>query len=283
MFSAKKLQRLCCEVSFFRTLKPEGHLYKLRPIITLLALGAVIAFSSIIGMAQPCPEPTIITIGNATAEPCQPQRLNVPVYISNPCAVGGFSIKISTTDPTWLNFTPGDPFAADTFGSVISNWESFTATVRTSSPYQVTVTGIADMPGGRDSVFLPATYGGLLFTIHLDFSNYFVCDTSQLLNFAGCQVSDTTGYNLFDLTLVRDSIYILPGNCSNNPRGDANCNGVANGIDVVYLVAYFKGFQLPPCCLCSGDVNHNGVINGVDVTRFVGYLKGSMPPLDPCN
>jgi hypothetical protein len=65
--------------------------------------------------------------------------------------------------------------------------------------------------------------------------------------------------------------------------GDINNNGVANGIDVVYGVGYFKGGPVPPViCSCpphgdlyvAGDVNGSCVFNGIDITYFVAYLKG---------
>jgi len=74
-------------------------------------------------------------------------------------------------------------------------------------------------------------------------------------------------------------------------KGDINGNGVANGIDVTYGVAYFKGGNIPPirCDMCpqpapfyaAGDVNGNCAFNGIDVTFFVAYLKGG-PALRFC-
>jgi plastocyanin len=72
--------------------------------------------------------------------------------------------------------------------------------------------------------------------------------------------------------------------------GDINGSGVANGIDVVYGVGYFKGGPVPPItCDCpphgilypGGDVNGNCVFNGIDITYFVSYLKGGAA-LTPC-
>jgi hypothetical protein len=211
-----------------------------------------------------------------------PQRVNIPIFMRNPCPVGGFSIRILTTDPTWLAFTPGDTNAADTIGSRISDWESFSATVQDYYPARIIVSGIANMPGGRDSVYLPPG-DGLIFTIHMDFNNYLVCDTSQLMNFSNTAVSDVSGYNLFDLVLNTDSVYILPGQCHDNPRGDANCSGSVNGVDVVYLVNFLKGIGPSFCCLCTGDVNNSDSVNGIDVTYFINYLKGAAPPLAPCD
>jgi hypothetical protein len=80
-----------------------------------------------------------------------------------------------------------------------------------------------------------------------------------------------------------------------------NVNGVppANGIDVTYGVAYFKGGALPPntCPMCPQphpfyaalDVNGSCTTNGIDITYFVAYLKGgaallwcpTCPPVPP--
>jgi hypothetical protein len=48
-------------------------------------------------------------------------------------------------------------------------------------------------------------------------------------------------------------------------RGDANGNGVLNGVDVVYLVNYLKGVGPPPDPYLAGDANGNGEVNGLDV------------------
>jgi len=257
-------------------------LVKLKSSLMLIAACALLTFGTQSTFGQEdCPDPTIITIGNATLDPCMPQRVNVPVFMENHCPVGGFNIRIQTTDPTWLSFTVGDTAAADTFGSRISDWESFTASVFQSAAYRINVTAIANLPGGGSPYLAPGN--GLIFTIHMDYDNYLVCDSSQLLNFSNCGVSDTTGYVLYQLVLNRDSVYVLPGLCHDNPRGDANCSGTTNGIDVIYLVNFFKGIGSSFCCLCSGDVNNNDTVNGLDVTYFINYLKGVVPSLDPCD
>jgi hypothetical protein len=86
-------------------------------------------------------------------------------------------------------------------------------------------------------------------------------------------------------------IIIRRSGCTYIP-GDINGNGVANGIDVVYGVSYFKGGNVPPnrCDVCpqpqpfyaAGDVNANCVFNGIDITYFVAYLKGNQPALRYC-
>jgi hypothetical protein len=101
-----------------------------------------------------------------------------------------------------------------------------------------------------------------------------------------------------------DSLVILPvalfvdtSRCS-YIVGDINASGVANGIDVTYGVAYFKGGNPPPirCDICpepqpfyaAADVNGTCSFNGIDITYFVSYFKGgdilrycpSCPPVD---
>jgi PKD repeat protein len=64
-------------------------------------------------------------------------------------------------------------------------------------------------------------------------------------------------------------------------RGDANGSGTLNGIDVVFLVAFFKGIGPPPDPMMAGDANGNGQVNGLDVIYLVAYFKGSGPPPPP--
>ena len=65
--------------------------------------------------------------------------------------------------------------------------------------------------------------------------------------------------------------------------GDANGSGTANGLDVIYLVSYFKGGAAPiDTCLCdphgqlfpAADANGSCSVNGLDVTYMVSYFKG---------
>ena len=66
------------------------------------------------------------------------------------------------------------------------------------------------------------------------------------------------------------------------PPGDANSNGVTNGVDVTYLVNYLKGLGPAPDPLLAGDANGNCQTNGVDVSYLVNYLKGfGSAPLRP--
>jgi hypothetical protein len=256
-------------------------LSNLKPTKIILALFALLAFGAQIGFTQDCPDSAVITLGNATFDGCSLNTINVPVFMRNPCVVGGFTIRILAPEP-WLKFKVGDPGVADTIGSRISGWEAFSGNVHAISDSMVIVTGIANMPGGRDGIFLPPG-DGKIFTIHIRCAYYDIPDTSQLLDFSTVSVADTTGYYLLPYRLVRDRVYVQGDACLPHPRGDANCSGSTNGIDVVYLVNYLKGTGAAFCGTCAGDVNHSFTFNGIDVTYLVMYLKGQVPPLDPCD
>jgi hypothetical protein len=233
--------------------------------------------------ADDCPDPTMITVGNITVDPCDARRLNLPIYMLNPCDVGGFSFRVICSDPDWLRFSVGsDTVNWDTVGCRINDWESVGCIVEQISPGTIQITGIADMPGGRENVHLPEG-NGLIITLHPIFDNPDICDSSQYIFPSNADVSDTSGFFLFDIDLVGDSVYVLPGDCHDNPRGDANCSGLLNGVDVTYLVAYLKGVGAPYCCLCQGDVNNSDSVNGVDVTFLVAYLKGQGQAPVPCD
>jgi hypothetical protein len=253
----------------------------LKQISIALAIVALISYEGQIAHAQ-CSEPVVITLGNVIIDPCTPQRVSIPVYMTNPCPVGGLEFRFNATAP-WLNFTPGDAACADTFGSRISDWEMFSGNVHAQNPAQIVISGIADMPGGDSGIYLPPG-DGLIFTMHLDYNNNLVCDSSQVFVDSVGRVADPTGYVLYPVEINMDTLVVAPGPCGDNqPRGDANNSCTLNGLDVTYLVAFFKGTGPGFCCLCAGDANSSGAINGLDVTYLVGYFKGYNPPLEPCH
>jgi hypothetical protein len=62
--------------------------------------------------------------------------------------------------------------------------------------------------------------------------------------------------------------------------GDANSSGTTNGIDVIYMANYFRGWvPLPAGPRERGDTNGDCTFNGIDETYLVNYLKGGPPPI----
>ncbi len=60
--------------------------------------------------------------------------------------------------------------------------------------------------------------------------------------------------------------------------GDANNSGSVNGLDVVYLVNYFKGGGPPPVPYLAGDANGTCDVNGLDAVYLVNFFKGGPYP-----
>jgi hypothetical protein len=93
---------------------------------------------------------------------------------------------------------------------------------------------------------------------------------------------------------VIDVQFEIEGICAYIP-GDVNGSGNANGIDITFMVAFFKGGsapheECPPCAELGplmlypqGDVNGTCSWSGIDVSYFVNYLKGIGPPLRFCD
>lgn len=71
--------------------------------------------------------------------------------------------------------------------------------------------------------------------------------------------------------------------------GDVNNSGTVTGLDVIYLVNFFKGGAAPSvsCDIGNGsfyvsaDVNGDCTVTGLDVVYFVNFLKGG-PPIRHC-
>ncbi|HBZ02173.1 MAG TPA: hypothetical protein DEO84_12725 [candidate division Zixibacteria bacterium] len=115
---------------------------------------------------------------------------------------------------------------------------------------------------------------GYVFTLHASQPGIF----HYICNFHP-QMTGTIA--ILDTTASQGCAYLL---------GDINFNGVANGLDIVYAVRFFKGGPHPPySCDCpthgptyiAGDVNGNCSFNGLDIVYFVNYLKGG-PSLRSC-
>ncbi len=95
-------------------------------------------------------------------------------------------------------------------------------------------------------------------------------------------VSGTHGRSmyLYDLTQLDNACDYIPG--------DVNGSGLVNGEDIVYLVNYLKGGDVPPdSCLCGGanwfyasaDVDGNCEIDDGDTQYLIGYLEGGPEPV----
>jgi hypothetical protein len=231
---------------------------------------------------EECPSSTVVSLGNGgSVAPCIEQTIDIPVYMNNPCAVGGFEIRIRPSDLSRFRFDASNESTADRVGGRITNWELFLHNIDADNPYELVVFGIADLPGGQPSVELPPG-DGLLFTAHLNCVIVTASDTDLYVTISVASVVDTTGYIIYDANLLGNFVHVQPSACDGNPRGDCNCDGNRNGIDVIYLVGFFKGATAEICGGCGGDANSSGTVNGVDVTFLIAYLKGIGAEPGPC-
>jgi len=102
-------------------------------------------------------------------------------------------------------------------------------------------------------------------------------------------LTDLSGLIFKRPVLIPGSFTILAYNC--RWLGDANNNGVAYEIgDLVSLLLYtFSGGAEPPkdpsCPRANrGDINCDGVVDVMDIVSFVDIIVGEVqPPVDPCS
>jgi len=215
-----------------------------------------------------------LTIGS----PCDSMStLAVPVYLDNPCPVGGFQMNIVLTDTNHgVYFDPSNPNVADTAGSRISGFGYFNFNVLNSS----TITLSAIGPGGQDPELPPGS--GLIFTLHPSYTG--IVDDCQTVRFGAIDyVYDPSGYYSYGASHVNG--YLCVGCDPAWRRGDANRSGTLNVVDVTALFSHLKGVTRICIgnCICTADFNSDGLVNIADVTQMFAFLKGSGNPPLPCD
>lgn len=107
------------------------------------------------------------------------------------------------------------------------------------------------------------------------------------------QVGDTTIHDFYisNSIIYNLEVYFDLG-CPFYVAGDANDDGMTNGLDIIFNVNYFKfGSPAPPVeCLCypegytypAAEANGDCIFTGMDVTFLINYLKGSNHPPRAC-
>jgi|GEM_PF-2901936 len=215
-----------------------------------------------------------ITIGS----PCDSTEIpSIPIYLENPCDVGGFQMEIVLTDTqSGVHFEVGDTLAADTIGSRNTGWGYFSFNV--ISPSTISVLAIG--PGGDQPVLPPGQ--GLLFTVHPRKDG--LVDDCQMVRFGAYDfVIDPSGYCGYGINHETGTLCI--GCDSAWPRGDANRSGVLNVADVIALYSHLSGVTRL-CfggCICTGDFNDSNSINVADVIAMFAFLMDVGDPPVPCD
>ena len=57
-------------------------------------------------------------------------------------------------------------------------------------------------------------------------------------------------------------------------RGDADCNGLVNAVDAVWVLQFGAGMISHVACLQAADANRDGRVNAVDAALILQFGAG---------
>ncbi|UCC79064.1 MAG: hypothetical protein JSW64_12420 [Candidatus Zixiibacteriota bacterium] len=191
---------------------------------------------------------------------------------------------------TGIDFpTPDTGYAVGFGGTAVKSIDAGLSWVELTTGYGVELLDVSF--GSADTGTAVGAFGYILRTVDGG-ASWDLQDAGLSTHLRGVQfITTDIGY------AVGDSGIILftytggepPAGCDYSP-GDANNDGSTNGLDVIYLVAFFKGGPEPPLtCPCGShgdlfvgaDANGSCSVNGLDVTYMVSYFKGG-PDIIAC-
>jgi hypothetical protein len=249
-------------------------------------------------MASDIGAPDSIIIGNLDRSPIRASpgdTVNLPIWVKNDEAVSSVSIAMATDNQLISQRLGGNLMYP------LTSWDDcsfYTPAANTPAPgfTSQSITGWNDLGGGANP-FLN-TNGAYTqigeFAMVIDPNQSNIGDTARMS--VGIQprigepaFADSSGSDEWNIVPVFSVVVIVNGGCNYIP-GDANGNGIFNGIDVGWMVNYFKVTGPPPpdTCYCpphgvifdAADANGNCAFNGIDVSYEVNYFKGiGGPPI----
>lgn len=204
-------------------------------------------------------------------------EVEIPVWFSNTCSVGGLAIQFDLSPANIFNFVD-----IDYDGGSIEYWDYLQDNLLQGNPSHLKMVGIANLDDPYTSP-LPPGENVLLCTIRLRFSCTYYTNTIAYIgvNMDSSSISDSSGYHVFEHIAADAGVLQIGSDLA--IRGDSNCSGQLLGSDVTYLVNYFRGLGYCPCSRCAGDANGDGNIIGSDVTYLVRYFTGAGAPPPPCD
>ncbi|HBZ00660.1 MAG TPA: hypothetical protein DEO84_04975 [candidate division Zixibacteria bacterium] len=213
---------------------------------------------------------------------------------------------IDISDPANPSFVNGANYGGGAYGVTISGNYAYMAAFsyglgvfNISNPAVPTLVGSLDTPGSTKRIYANAGIGLLadgysgieLLDIATNPANPVPLDSVDTFgNSSEVVLSGEYVYVANEYTL---EIYrmISSGGCHYIP-GDVNGPNSFTGLDITYMVRFFKGGPHPPySCECpagsgntwyvSGDINGSCSFTGLDITYGVRYFKGGPSPI-PC-
>jgi hypothetical protein len=242
-----------------------------------------------------------IIVGNLDRSPISAapgDTVNIPVWVRNDELVSSLSISLATDNQHVVERLGGQLMAP------LTSWDDcsfFAPALDIPSPgfTSQSITGWYDLGGAPNPALntngIYTQIGEFSLVISSDPSN--IGDTAQLM--IGTQprigqpvFSDSAGTSEWNIVPLFSIMTVISGGCHYVP-GDANNDGIYNGIDVGYSVNYLKQIGPPPTLICNcppwpaptyaaADANGNCSFNGIDVSYSVNYLKQIGPPPVGC-
>jgi hypothetical protein len=210
----------------------------------------------------------IMSLGNASAHPGD--TISVSLYLDNTLPATGISSKI-IFDSTLLSIQ-----SVDTVGTRLGGWNQVHPIVKPGAMF-LHAMPVDDVPLPS----LPPEFGVL---VNMNFS---ISDQAPV----GVRIPiDFQNSPYWQLYWGHYNAYTQDGTDFIQPttlsgwiftdviRGDANCDGVINIADVVYLINHIFVGGPAPNRLELGDANCDGIINVVDVIYLINYLYIAGPP-----
>jgi len=207
---------------------------------------------------------------------CLDSDIEIGVWVSFNDDIGFIHIPLSSNDSVITSRNGGELYYP------VSEWDDASFLPPNPDPYiqgytNQSILGFYDLGGDPNPPLNPEGDTILI-------ANYFMHTTEDTTHLYESICPFAEGFNPANGGLLIGTVYgtILPVpnqtfSCLflvDYYPGDADNSGVVNGIDVIYLVNYFKGTNPPPDPYLGGDSNGDCWVNGPDITYLVRYLKG---------
>jgi plastocyanin len=73
---------------------------------------------------------------------------------------------------------------------------------------------------------------------------------------------------------MKDTINVVASSCCTGQRGNVNCTGIVDLVDLSTLVTYLTAGGITLCCTEAANVNGTGIVDLVDLSSLVSFLTG---------
>ncbi len=218
------------------------------------------------------------------------ELVEIPVFMQTLAdSLDGFQISLALSRPDLVYFEVDTVVVGqetmyvcqfDTVGTLASGWEHVEARSTLGQGLDLRLSGISDVGSGT-TPGIPSYSSGILMKFYArilpDILDTLTDRTVNLnVHVSTSYFSNELGELIEPVEITSGSVTVLAG-----VRGDANCDGVLNPIDVVLLVNYvYKGWDVL-CSVEQCDINCDSSTNPIDVVFLVNYVYKNWP-LPPC-